>query len=135
MSLSKRSYVKMEILYNKMSPAIISVIIVVNNILHYFGMALGDLIFLFIPSMLTMFHMFVSRRHLSLCKFHRTFVYYVCLNALEYIFEDIINISNELWGLIDLVTLVVFACAAIHYYYSEEHKSLICNEKDTYKVN
>lgn len=123
---TKLSY-KLEIIYNKYSPFIIALCIAISNILDYFGLHLASEGYLFVPSLLTSGHMYISRNNFKLCRFHRCFVNYVVFNVLIYIFRLHFYIFGGEFNLVfDIVTMLAFGISAVYYYIKDKLNTRIC---------
>lgn len=113
-----------EILYNKWSPFIISIFLVIYHILHFLlPYDLTWMQYLCLPSMFTALHMYNSRQTFQLCRLHRCFVNYVLGNLIACLIEHywIVPYMNVYWfGFIIIGTLIAFS-TAIYYYYVEIH--------------
>lgn len=89
MIMNKKIHYKIELLYVKYSPILISLGLLLNNILTYFDIyihVIGG--YLFSASVLTIGHLYTSSKLYKFCKYHRMFIHYIvvnnALNALDY---------------------------------------------------
>lgn len=111
---------KIELLYNKYSPFIIALCIFISNICDYFELHWNSEGYVFVPSLLTSGHMYISRKNFKLCRFHRCFVNYVVFNVFVYIIRDNILKFGGFYGLcFDLCIAFIFGSFAIFYYYKD----------------
>lgn len=111
-------YYKIEILYNKFSPFVIANLILIDNMVAnlgiYYCKAEG---YLFVPSLFTIFHMYISRKNLLLCRFHRAIVNYCGINTICFSIKEITHTKGDfVWLIIDSAITLITIIAAIYYY-------------------
>ena len=111
-------YYKMEILYNKFSPFVIAYLILIDNMVTNIGFyccrAEG---YLFVPSLFTLVHMYISRKNLLLCRFHRVAVNYCGINTIGFAIKEFTNTKGDLiWLVIDSVIALIAIIIGIYYY-------------------
>lgn len=81
MIMDKKTHYKLELLYVKYSPMLISLGLLVNNILAYFDIYIQDIGgYVFSASILTIGHLYNSSRTYKFCKYHRMFIHYIVVN-------------------------------------------------------
>lgn len=115
--MNLKTSMKLEMWYNKYSPFIIAFLIFCSNILDYLGFHYSGEGYLFVPSLLTSFHMYISRRTFSFCEVHRCAVNYVVLNSILYMIKDNIGTFSSLEFLvIDILIALVFSIKGYYLY-------------------
>ena len=121
--MNKKLYYKLEILYNKWSPFVISILLFIYHILSFlFPIDLSWIEYLCLPSIFTTLHMYNSRQTFMLCKVHRCFVNYVAANVLVCIIEHywlppFMNLPLFIFVIVG--TFIAMLLGLI--YYTEEH--------------
>lgn len=125
MNTDKRECFRMEVIYNKYSPFIISVILFIYHILRIlFPIDLEWIQYLCMPSLFTTFHMYNTREALGFCKTHRCAVNYVVGNLIACIVEHywIVPYMNLGWGIFIILGTLFAVCLGIYYYITEHAK-------------
>lgn len=108
---------KIEILYDKFSPFVIGSLILADNIATYLGFSIKAEGYLFMPSLLTSFHMHISRSNFLLCRFHRVVVNYCILNSIYFAIKEMTDTEGDVvWLAIDSLTTLIVIGIAIYYY-------------------
>lgn len=133
--MNKRLCYKIEILYNKYIPFIISFLLFIYHILRYYlPYDLMWVQYLCMPSLLTISHMFNVRFAFGLCKVHRCFVNYTIGNLVVCIIEHYwINPYMNLTLFIFIILGTLLALSLGIYYYVTEHEKL--NSRSLKKVS
>lgn len=115
--MTNKTCYKLEIWYNKYSPFIIALLIFISNIFDYFGFHYNGEGYLFVPSLLTSFHMYVSRRTFEFCEVHRCAVNYVVFNTIIYMIKDNLGTFSSLEFLIfDILIALIFSIRGYYLY-------------------
>lgn len=117
---------QIELLYNKFSPFVVSVVLFIYHILRFFFQV--DLMwvqYLCMPSICTVFHMYNTRQAFKLCKTHKCFVNYSLGNLLlcsveHYWVNPYRNV--EWFAFIIIGSLIAFIIGL--YYFNLEHEKL-----------
>lgn len=122
----QKLYYKLEILYNKWSPFIISGILFIYHVLKFlFTWDLEWVQYLCLPSMFTTIHMYNSRQTFYLCKVHRCFVNYVLANILVSIIEHYwIEAYQNIYWFIFIISGTLLAILIGLFYYNKEHEKI-----------
>ncbi len=126
MNTNKRLCYKIELLYNKYSPFVISVILFIYHILRIlFPIDLMWIQYLCMPSLFTAFHMYNTRETFGFCKTHRCAVDYVLINLVVCIIEHywVVPFMNLGWALFVILGTLLAVYLCIHYY-KIEHAEL-----------
>lgn len=121
--MHKKIHYNLEILYNKYSPFIISIIIVIYHILRFLTQwDLEWIEYIFFPSFLTSLHMYNSRQTFMFCKVHRCFVNYVVANVVACLISHywIITYMNPYWFATVFIGTVTAMLLGL-FYQQEEH--------------
>lgn len=115
-----------EIFYNKWSPFIISLLLIIYHTLHFlFPWDLTWVQYLCLPSLFTSLHMYNSRQTFMLCKVHRCFVNYVVGNILASIAEHYwINPYLNLYWFVFVMFGTMLALLLGIFYYTKEHEKV-----------
>lgn len=111
-----------EILYNKWSPLIISILLIIYHVLHFsLPYDFTWIQYICLPSILTTFHMYNSRQAFKFCKLHRCLVNYVLGNLIVCLIEHywIVPYMNIYWFIFIIVGTLIAFSLAIYYYYVE----------------
>lgn len=123
--MTRKFNYQFEILYNKYSPFLISIIIFLYHTIEFLTtLDVEWMEYLFFPSLLTSLHMYNSRQTFMLCKVHRCFVNYVVGNVLACMISHyLINpYMNVWWYAIVMFASVFVMLLAIYYSQSEKKK-------------
>lgn len=116
--MSRKLDYKLELLYVKYSPMLISLAILINNILSYFDIYVDFFNYVFGTSVLTVGHMYNSSKVYKFCKYHKMFIHYIVVNiivnAIDYYFN--IPLSDFLILLLYLILAAVFLFLILYYH-------------------
>ena len=114
----RKLHYKLEIMYNKYSPFIISALLIVYHIMQFvFPADLTWLEYICLPSVLTSLHMYNSREVFMLCKVHRCFVTYVVGNILIAICEHYWALAtNPIWFAFVMAFTAIMMLLGLYYY-------------------
>lgn len=117
--MNRKIYYKIEILYIKYSPMIISLGMLLNNILAYFDIyiqIIGG--YLFSASLLTVGHLYNSSKAYKFCKYHRMFIHYIVVNNIINAVDYYIGIPVKDFSLllINLIIAGIFLFLALYYH-------------------
>ena len=126
MNVNKRDCYKIELLYNKYIPFVISVILFIYHVLRIlFQIDLEWIQYLCMPSLFTTFHMYNTRETFGFCKTHRCAVNYVVGNLFACIVEHywVVPFMNVWWAAFVILGTLLAICLCIHYYRTE-HEAL-----------
>ena len=110
----------MELLYNKWSPLVISSVLIIHHILQYLlPVDLTWIQYVFLPSLITSYHMYNSRDVFGLCRIHRCLTNYSICNIFAYITEYywIVPYMNTPWLLFIMAGTLVALGFSVYYYY------------------
>lgn len=121
--LDKKLHYKLEILYTKWSPFIISGLLVIYHICSFlFPYDFTWILFICLPSLFTSVHMYNSRETFMLCKVHRCFVNYVVCNNIAAIIDHyyIDAYKNNYWFTFVIIGTILALLIGL-YYYTDEH--------------
>lgn len=117
--MNKKIHYKLELIYIKYSPIIMSLCLLSNNILAYFDIyteEIGGYIYSF--SLLTIGHMYNSSYTYKFCKYHRMFIHYIVVNnltnAYDYYIGIPINDRNLL--IMNLIIAGIFLFLILYYH-------------------
>lgn len=123
--MTRKFNYQFEILYNKYSPFLISIIIFLYHTIEFLTtLDVEWMEYLFFPSLLTSLHMYNSRQTFMLCKVHRCFVNYVVGNVIACMISHyLINpYMNVWWYAIVMFASVFVMLLAIYYSQTEKKK-------------
>lgn len=117
--MDKKVHYKIELLYVKYSPMIISLGMLLNNILAYFDIyiqVIGG--YLFSASLLTVGHLYNSSKTYKFCKYHRMFIHYIVINNIINAVDYYIGIPIEDFSLllVNLIIAGIFLFLALYYH-------------------
>ena len=130
---------KIELLYVKYSPMIISLLLACNNILCYFKMyilyEIGGLIYS--VSLITLVHMYINSLVYKFCKYHRMFIHYILVNYIINIYDYYIGIpaSSKEILYINAFIIVIFLFLILYYYLKSRKNELSKRYKEALITN
>lgn len=117
--MDKKFYYKLELIYVKYSPMIISLGLLLHNILAFLKIPITGMVgYLWGVSLLTVGHMYNSSRVYKFCKYHRMFIHYIVISNLSYIIDYYIGIPLSFRGLFALNMAIagIFLFLILYYY-------------------
>lgn len=122
--LDKKITYKIELIYIKYSPIIISLACLLNNILSYFDIYVTVFNYIFGTSILTLGHMYNSSRTYKFCKYHRMFINYIAANLSINMFDHFIGIPVSDFSLLLLYLILAgfFLFLILYYHQKSERK-------------
>jgi hypothetical protein len=106
--MDKKIYYKIELLYVKYSPMILSAAIFLNSILNYYDIYLDIFNYLFGTSLLTLGHMYNSSKVFQFCKYHRMFIHYIAINIPINAIDNYIGFSIDDFNML-MVYMIISA--------------------------
>lgn len=118
--MNKKIAYKIELLYIKYIPMLISLCLAINSILCYFNIyilsKLGGIIFG--VSIFYIIHLYISSIAYKFCKYHRMFIHYIAVNYTINIFDYFIGIPISVHNLfyINVFIIVVFLFLILYFY-------------------
>lgn len=98
---------KMTLICVKYPPIIISVAILLNLILAYFGIFAEILNYLFGASLISIIPMYINSKTFKFCKYHRRFIDYILISQLLHGYDYYVGIPVK-----DLTLLIVYLIIA-----------------------
>lgn len=117
--MDKKIHYKIELIYVKYSPMIISLGLLLNNILAYYDIYIqteGG--YVYGVSLLSVGYLYNSSKTYKFCKYHRMFIHYIvvnnCTSFIDYYFNLPIN-DKELLSL-NLVIAGIFLFFILYYH-------------------
>lgn len=116
----------LEILYDKWSPFVVSVILIIYHILSFlFPWDLTWIEYICLPSLFTTIHMYNSRDVFMFCKVHRCFVNYVLGNTIACAANHywINPYMNVYWFAFVMAGTILAMLLGLIYYTKEHGKS------------
>ena len=111
---------KIELLYVKYSPIVISTSLAANNILCYFEIydlyELGC--FIYSMSLITLIHLYINSIIFKFCKYHRMFIHYITINYSINLYDYYIGISlsNRSIFYVNAIIIAIFLYLILYYY-------------------
>lgn len=123
--MDKKFNHKLEIIYIKYSPMLISLGLLVNNILSYFDIyalhEFGGI--LFGASILTIGHMYNSSKTFKFCKYHRMFIHYILLNLITNRLDYYVNLPITDLTLLRINLIIAGLFLFLILYYHQKYKN------------
>lgn len=129
---NKRFYYKLEILYNKYAPAFVAFMITLDNYLDLQNTLIHSFTYLCVPSVLTLFHMYISRSVLKFCVLHRIIVNYILFNVIFRAWQVIPFLpqcERATWHGIYTSTFLIGVLSFIYNYVANNKKASIENNR------
>lgn len=114
----------LEILYDKWSPFVVSVILIIYHILSFlFPWDLTWIEYICLPSLFTTIHMYNSRDVFMFCKVHRCFVNYVLGNTIACAANHYwVNPYMNVYWFAFVMAGTILAMLLGLIYYTQEHR-------------
>lgn len=128
----RKFYYRLEILYNKYTPAFVSLVITLDNFLDLKNNYIHSITYLCVPSIMTLLHMYISRSILNFCRLHRILVNYVFINIIYRIWQFtpcLPQWDKSIWHGIYVVTFLVGLTSFIYNYVTNNKRSSIKDSK------
>lgn len=122
--MTRKFNYQFEILYNKYSPFLISIVIFLYHTIRFLTtLDVEWMEYFFFPSLLTSLHMYNSRQTFMLCKVHRCFVNYVVGNVIACMISHyLINPYMNVWWYATVMFSSIFVMLLAIYYSQSEKK-------------
>lgn len=120
--MDKKIRYKLELIYVKYSPILMSIGLLLNNILAYFDVyiqVVGG--YLFSASLLTIGHLYNSSRVYQFCAYHRMFIHYIVVNNIVNAVDYYIGIPISDFNLFLLYLILAGIFLFIILYYHQKH--------------
>ena len=117
--MDKKFYYKLELIYVKYSPMIISLGLLLHNILAFLGIPINGMVgYLWGVSLLTIGHMYNSSRVYKFCKYHRMFIHYILVSNCTYIYDYYfkIPVNNKELFFLNMAIAGIFLFLILYYY-------------------
>lgn len=110
---------KLELIYVKYSPIVISVGFLLANILAYYDIyisAIGG--YIYGVSILSIGHLYNSSYAYKFCKYHRMFIHYIVINNITNIYDNFIGFPLSDRGLLvmNLILAGIFLFLSLFYH-------------------
>lgn len=118
--MNKETHYKIELLYIKYSPMIISLAVLANTILSYFNIYIEFFNYLFGISLLTVGHMYNSSKVYKFCKYHRMFIHYIVVNAIINAVDYYVGIPLNDFNLLMLYMIISALFLFLILYYHQK---------------
>lgn len=119
--MSKKVDYKIELLYVKYSPMLISLALLANNILSYFDIYVDCFDYIFGTSILTVGHMYNSSKVYKFCKYHRMFIHYIVTNVAISAIDCYIGIPITDFTLLLLYLIIAAIFLFLILYYHQKY--------------
>ena len=127
--MRRRSYCKAEIAFVKFVPMFTACIVTVSNFLS-FSVNRQDIVdFFFLPSVLSVIHMYFIRSIYRLCKFYRLFIDYVAVSVFIRIHRNvIIGYTGEVFLFFLYNVVFVLYAVLIYVTYVRDNPKIACKD-------
>lgn len=130
---NRKTLYKVELLYVKISPMLISLGILLCSILSYLNVDISIVGgYIYGVSLLTTTHMYISSYLYKFCAYHRMFLHYIVISNILYLLDYYIKIplSDRNLFLLHIIIAGVFLFLIL-YYYTKRHKDNAENNQKT----
>lgn len=124
---------KLELLYVKISPMLISIGILMCSVLSYLDINISVIGgYIYGVSILTITHMYISSYLYKFCIYHRMFLHYIVISNILYLFDYYVKIplSDRNLFLLHIIIAGIFLFLIL-YYYTKIHKDNAENNQKT----
>lgn len=121
--MNKKIHYKLELIYVKYSPILMSLGFLIANILAYFEVYINTLGgYIYGVSLLSIGHMYNSSYTYKFCKYHRMFIHYIVVNNIINMYNYYLNLPLSDKGILLLNLIIAGIFLFLILYYHQRNK-------------